>query len=75
MKAFHQICLCIGIDKTCICIGIDKTVYTFVLTIDSTEIKCEDNVTLLGMNIDFMLQFDDHVSQICKKKIQSYSQS
>ena len=23
--------------------------------IDSAEIKCEDNVTLLGVNIDFML--------------------
>ena len=35
--------------------------------IDSAEIKCEDNVTLLGINIDFMLRFDDHVSQICKR--------
>ena len=33
----------------------------------SAEIKCEDNVTLLCINIDFMLRFDDHVSQICKK--------
>ena len=31
--------------------------------IDSVEIKCDDNVTL----IDFMLRFDDHVSEICKK--------
>ena len=30
--------------------------------IDSAEIKCEDNDTLLGINIDFMLRFDDHVS-------------
>ena len=35
--------------------------------IDSVEIKCDDNVTLLGINIDFMLRFDDHVSEICKK--------
>ena len=35
--------------------------------IDLAEIKCEDNVTLLGINIDFMLRFDDHVSQICKR--------
>ena len=35
--------------------------------IDSAEIKREDNVTLLGVNIDFMLRFDDHVSQICKR--------
>ena len=37
------------------------------LKIDSAEIKCEDNVTLLGVNIDFMLRFDDHVSQVCKR--------
>ena len=35
--------------------------------IDSAEIKCEDNVTLLGINIYFMLRFDDHLSQICKR--------
>ena len=35
--------------------------------IDSVEIKCDGNVTLLGVNIDFMLRFDDHVSEICKK--------
>ena len=43
--------------------------------IDSAEIKCEDNVTHLGINIDFMLRFDDHLSQICKKKLQNNSQS
>ena len=35
---------------------------------DSAEIKREDNVTVFGINIDFMLRFDDHVSEICKKK-------
>ena len=35
--------------------------------IDSVEIKCDDNVTLLGINIDFMLRFDDYVSEISKK--------
>ena len=35
--------------------------------IDSAEIKCQDNVTLLGINIDFMLGLDEHVSQICKR--------
>ena len=71
VKAFHQFCICIGIDKTCICIGIDKTVYALVLTIDSAEIKYEDNVTLLGINIDLMLRFYDHVSQICKKSFKA----
>lgn len=32
--------------------------------IDNVEIKCEDNETLLGVNIDFMLSFDDHVSEL-----------
>ena len=31
------------------------------------KIKCEQNVNLLGVNIDFMLSFDDHVTDICKK--------
>ena len=35
--------------------------------IGDTDISCEDNVSLLGVNIDFMLKFDDHVSDICKK--------
>ena len=34
---------------------------------DSAEIKCEDNATLLGINIDFMSHFDDCESEICKK--------
>ena len=35
--------------------------------IGDTDISCEDNVSLLGVNTDFMLKFDDHVSDICKK--------
>ena len=34
--------------------------------IDTVDIKCADNVTLLGIIIDFMISFDDHVSKICK---------
>ena len=36
--------------------------------ISNTDIQCEDNVTLLGVNIDFLLKFDSHVTDICKKK-------
>ena len=39
--------------------------------VDSVEIKCEENVTLLGVNIDFMLSFDDHVTDICKKSFKT----
>ena len=37
------------------------------LTICGSEIKCEDSVKLLGVTIDFMLNFDTHVSDICRK--------
>ena len=50
-----------------ICIGKRAHDNITSFNIDSAEIKCENNVTLLGINIDFMLRFDDHVSQICKK--------
>ena len=49
-----------------ICIG-NRAHNNTSFNIDSAEIKCENNVTLLGINIDFMLRFDDHVSQICKR--------
>ena len=50
-----------------ICIGKNAHDGISSFNIDSVEIKCDDNVTLLGINIDFMLRFDDHVSEICKK--------
>ena len=37
------------------------------LFLNGTEIKCEDSVKLLGVTIDFLLNFDLHVSNICKK--------
>ena len=50
-----------------ICIGKNAHENFASFKIDSVEIKCEENVTLLGVNIDFMLSFDDHVTDICKK--------
>ena len=35
--------------------------------IAQTSIKCEENVTLLGINIYFMLKFDDYIPDICIK--------
>ena len=35
-----------------------------LFNIDSLEIKCEDNVTLLGINIGYILRFDDNVSNL-----------
>ena len=36
--------------------------------LNDTVINCEDNVTLLRVNIDFMLTFNDHISDICTIK-------
>ena len=30
-------------------------------------VSCEDNVKLLGVTIDFKLDFDEHISNVCKK--------
>ena len=36
-------------------------------TIQATTAKCEDSVKLLGVTINYMLDFELHVSNICKK--------
>ena len=50
-----------------ICIGKKTHDAIEQFQIGSTLIKCEDNVTLLAVNIDFKLNFNDHVSEICRK--------
>ena len=50
-----------------ICIGKNAHENIASFKVDSVEIKCEENVTLLGVNIDFMLSFDDHVTDLGKK--------
>ena len=35
--------------------------------VGQSNIKCGDNVTLLGIYLIYMLKFDDHISEICKK--------
>ena len=35
--------------------------------LDGNEIKCEEEVKLLGVTIDYQLKFDRHISEICKK--------
>ena len=37
------------------------------LTINASEIKSKESVTLLGIEIDNKLNFEEHVSTICKK--------
>ena len=36
--------------------------------IKNHSIKCEGSVKLLGVSIDYILNFDLHISDICKKK-------
>ena len=50
-----------------ICLGHKAANNIKSFKISNTEIKCDENVTLLGVNIDYQLKFDDHVSDICKK--------
>jgi hypothetical protein len=35
--------------------------------LNGSKIKCEELVKLLGVTIDYELNFDKHISEICKK--------
>ena len=50
-----------------ICLGktANSTIQSF--NICDTEIKCESNVNLLGVNIDFLLKFDDHIKKASRQ--------
>ena len=37
--------------------------------IHDNTVKCVDSVKLLGLTIDYMLNFDLHISDICKKAL------
>ena len=39
--------------------------------INNFTIQCDEEVILLGVTIDFRLNFDKHVSNICKKSIKA----
>jgi hypothetical protein len=38
-----------------------------VLDLAGNKIKCEKEVKLLGVTVDFELKFNSHISNICKK--------
>ena len=50
-------------------IGVGKRTNDMNLTINvsDTQIKCEDVVKLLGVDIDYQLNFDQHISNLCRK--------
>ena len=60
MKANPEKFQAICVEKKC-----HDTIKSF--RIGDTDIPFEDNVTLFGIILDFMLKFDDHVTDICKK--------
>ena len=41
-----------------------------VFRFESVNITCEEVVKILGVDIDFNLSFDQHISNICKKAAQ-----
>ena len=43
---------------------------TPVFTIDSVLVPCEESVKLLGIEIDYQLNFDAHIKSICRKASQ-----
>ena len=50
-----------------IMLGLQEFLNCKSLNLNGIEIKCEDSVKLLGVTFDYMLNFDIHVSNICKK--------
>ena len=45
-----------------------KKVIKEKLQIDNNEIESENPMTLLGITIDNLLIFDDHISKLCNKE-------
>ena len=37
------------------------------LKVSDTQINCKDVVKLLGVDIDYQLNFDQHISNLCRK--------
>jgi hypothetical protein len=44
-----------------------KVLSDFDKVLSSAYLSCEDEVKLLGVTIDFKLNFNAHISNICKK--------
>ena len=49
--------------------GVGKKTHdkNLTLNVSDTHIKCEDVVKLLGVDIDYQLNFDEHISNLCRK--------
>ena len=55
-----------GQFKAC---AVGKKIHDMKLTlkVSDTDIKCEDVVKLLGVDIHYQLNFDQHISNLCRK--------
>ena len=53
-----------------ICIGQKSHEAISSFKLNDTFVKCDENITLLGVNIDFMLNFNNYISDICRKASQ-----
>ena len=53
-----------------IAVGMRTFGKNLVLKISYTEIKCEELVKFLGVDIDYQLNFDQHISSLCRKASQ-----
>ena len=51
-----------------IAIGNKTHKQNIVFDLNGSKINCDDEVKLLGITIDFKLDFNKHISNICKKK-------
>ena len=65
---FHNNCMQANHDKfQAIAVGERTFEKNLVLKISDTEIKCEEVVKLLWVDIDYKLNFDQHISNLCRK--------
>jgi hypothetical protein len=53
-----------------IAVGNKTHAKTPVFKIDSAEITCDEMVKLLGIDIDYQLNFNYHIKNICRKAYQ-----
>ena len=51
-----------------IAIGNKTQKQNIAFSLNGKSIKCDEEVELLGVTIDFKLDFNTHMSNICKKK-------
>lgn len=50
-----------------IAIGKKTKIHNLTFDLNGIRISCEENVKLLGVTIDFELNFDTHITELCKK--------